>query len=100
MRTITKEELTKILERHKEWLADNSKGERADLSSADLLNFQYQRHVAYFTRADGMLRIGCHFMPVSEWLIGYEELGRADGYTDEELKVYGAFIKQCAEMVR
>jgi len=33
---MNKEELTKILEDHKLWLKDNSKGKRADLTGADL----------------------------------------------------------------
>ena len=124
-RTISADDLKTVLARHKEWLEDSSKGEMANLSSADLrsadlrwadlssanlssanlrwanlLIFQYQRHVAYFTNADGMLRIGCHFMPISEWEIGHAELGKADGYTDIEIKMYGAFIKQCAELFK
>ena len=35
MRTITKEELQEILEKHKMWLNDNG-GEKADLRNADL----------------------------------------------------------------
>ena len=33
---MTKEELDKIIENHKIWINDNTKGERADLSGADL----------------------------------------------------------------
>ncbi len=36
MRTISKEELTQIIERHGKWLRDEEGGERADLSYADL----------------------------------------------------------------
>jgi hypothetical protein len=36
MRTFTKEELRIILEKHSEWIKDNSKGERANLSGSDL----------------------------------------------------------------
>jgi uncharacterized protein YjbI with pentapeptide repeats len=36
MRTIDKEELKEILRKHGEWLIDPNKGERANLSSADL----------------------------------------------------------------
>ena len=39
-------------------------------------------------------------MPISEWEIGYAELGKADDYTDIEIKMYGAFIKQCAELFK
>jgi hypothetical protein len=150
-RTITKDELASILAAHKEWLKDNSKGQRAnlssadlryadlryvdlssanlssadlryadlryvdlssanlssadlryadlryaDLSSADLLIFQFQQHTAYFT-LDGGLRIGCHMLPISEWLIGYKEIGKESGYTLEQIEAYGDFIKLCAK---
>jgi len=36
LRTITPENLKSILDNHKIWLEDSSKGERANLSSADL----------------------------------------------------------------
>ena len=36
MRTITKKELSEILEKHKKWLNDKKGGERADLRGADL----------------------------------------------------------------
>ena len=36
MKTYTSEELKDILEQHKLWLSDNTKGKRADLRSADL----------------------------------------------------------------
>jgi hypothetical protein len=161
-RKIEPDELKRILERHKEWLADNTNGERADLSMAnlrmadlrmadlreadlsganlrmadlreadlsganlrganlsgadlsgadlrwadlrmadlswaDLIIFQFQKHMAYFT-FDGSLRIGCLVMPISEWVIGYEEIGRAEGYTAQQIKAYGAFIEICRSM--
>ena len=68
----------------------------ANLSSANLLIFQFQRHTAYFT-LDGTLRIGCHCLPISEWLETYEDLGKQEGYTQSQIKAYGSFIKLCAE---
>jgi len=68
----------------------------ADLRGADLLIFQFQRHTAYFT-LDGTLRIGCHVLPISEWLISYENLGAEDNYSPAQIKAYGAFIRLCAE---
>jgi len=38
MKEITKDELEKILKDHKDWLADKTKGKRADLHNADLSN--------------------------------------------------------------
>jgi Pentapeptide repeats (8 copies) len=75
----------------------------ADLSSANLryanlVTFQFQKHTAYYT-LDGALRIGCVFMPISEWILGFEEIGESHGYTKQQIKAYGKFIKQCAEMM-
>lgn len=131
-RTLTKEELDKILSDHKEWLIDHTKGARADLScanlryanlssanlssadlryanlsyanlnyanlsNANLLIFQFNRNVAYFT-IDGTMRIGCECMPISEWLIGYKEIGQKHGYSEIEIEVYGDFIRSCAKV--
>lgn len=68
----------------------------ANLSSANLILFQFQRDWAYFT-FDGALRIGCLFMPISEWLAGFEEIGRKHHYTALQIEMYGSFIKTCAE---
>jgi len=37
-------------------------------------------------------------MPISEWLIGYKEIGKASRYSDEQILMYGNFIKSCAEL--
>ena len=50
MRTITKEELESILEKHKLWLGNDPGGERADLSWADLSRADLSR--AYLYRAN------------------------------------------------
>jgi hypothetical protein len=68
----------------------------ADLSSANLIVFQFQQHWAYFT-FDGFLRIGCIHMPISEWEIVFKEIGKKNGYTAIQTKMYGDFIKSCAE---
>ena len=69
----------------------------ADLSFANLVIFQFQRHQAFFT-LDGTLRIGCEVMPISKWLLSFEEIGKANNYSDAQIKAYGGFIKSCAEM--
>jgi hypothetical protein len=69
---------------------------RADLSGANLIVFQFQRHWAYFT-FDGSLRIGCHLMPISEWELGFQEIGKKEGYSDLQIEMYGDFIKSCAD---
>jgi len=70
----------------------------ANLSSANLVLFQFQRHQAFYT-LDGTLRIGCIVMPISEWLIGFEEIGKKEGYNEQQIKAYGNFIKLCAELL-
>lgn len=69
----------------------------ANLTSANLLIFQFNRHQAFFT-SDGMLRVGCMFMPISEWLIGYEEIAKAHRYSEMETEAYGDFIKSCVKI--
>ena len=70
----------------------------ADLRYADLVLFQFQRHQAFYT-LDGTLRIGCLVMPVTEWLIGFEEIGKKEGYNEQQIKAYGNFIKMCSELL-
>jgi hypothetical protein len=69
----------------------------ANLSFANLVIFQFQQHQAFYT-LDGTLRIGCIVMPISEWLLGFEEIGTKYGYNPQQIKAYGNFIKSCAEM--
>jgi len=66
----------------------------ANLSYANLLAFQFQMSWAYFT-FDGTLRIGCECMPITEWMLGYQQIGKKHGYSELQIEMYGAFIKQC-----
>jgi pentapeptide repeat protein len=70
----------------------------ADLRSADLIIFQFRRHQAFFM-LDGTMRIGCIIMPISEWLLGFEEIGKKEGYSELEILAYGNFIKSCAQLL-
>ena len=122
MRTISKQELKNILDKHGKWLIKENGGERADLSSADLryanlssanlssanlsyadlsyadlMIFQFQRHQAFYSLDDN-LRIGCLYLPLDEWVNKFEEIGKREQYSDLQIKVYGSFIKMCAEM--
>jgi len=67
----------------------------ANLRSADLLIFQWQRHVAICTGE--RLIIGCHDKPLIEWAANYEEIGKEAGYSDMQIKMYGKFIEMCIE---
>jgi len=69
----------------------------ADLSSANLMIFQFQRHQAFYSLDDN-LRIGCLYLPLDKWVNKFEEIGKREQYSDLQIKVYGSFIKMCAEM--
>ena len=122
MRIISKQELKDILDKHGKWLRKENGGERvdlsyanlryanlssanlssanlsyADLSYADLMIFQFQRHQAFYSLDDN-LRIGCLYLPLDEWVNKFEEIGKREQYSDLQIKVYGSFIKMCAEM--
>ena len=112
MRIISEQELKNILDKHGKWLIKEKGGERADLSSAnlssanlryadlssaDLMIFQFQRHQAFYSLDDN-LRIGCLYLPLDEWVNKFEEIGKREQYSDLQIKVYGSFIKMCAEM--
>jgi hypothetical protein len=121
VRIISEQELKVILDKHGKWLRKEPDGEKAnlrsadlrsadlrwadlrsanlrwaDLSSADLLVFKFQQHWAYFT-FDGALRIGCIVMPISEWEIGFKEIGKENNYSDLQIEMYGDFIKSTAD---
>ncbi|MCA6565599.1 MAG: pentapeptide repeat-containing protein [Pseudanabaena sp. M151S2SP2A07QC] len=66
----------------------------ADLRSANLMIFQMQRHQAFYT-FDGTLRIGCEVMPITEWALGFKQIGKANGYTGEQIEAYGDFVMMC-----
>ena len=122
MRIISEQELKDILDKHGKWLIKENGGERADLSyadlryanlryanlssadlryanlsSANLMIFQFQRHQAFYSLDDN-LRIGCLYLPLDEWVNKFEEIGKREQYSDLQIKVYGSFIKMCAEM--
>ncbi|MFN7455127.1 MAG: pentapeptide repeat-containing protein [Pseudobdellovibrionaceae bacterium] len=114
MRKISEQELKDILDKHDKWLKSEDGGEKANLSNcdlsfadlsyadlrsanlsfSDLMIFQMQRHQAFYT-FDGTLRIGCEVMPITEWALGFKQIGRANGYTDEQIEAYGDFIMMC-----
>ena len=119
MRTISSNDLKVILDKHGKWLHKEEGGERANLSfanlraanlssanlssanlsSANLIIFQFQKHEAFYT-FDGKLRIGCILMPITEWELGFEDIGHKKNYTPEQIEVYGKFIRMCLQMFK
>ena len=68
----------------------------ADLRYADLIVFKHQKHWAYYT-FDGSLRIGCIVLPITEWKETFDQIGLEEGYTKEQILMYGQFINMCYE---
>ena len=60
------------------------------------LNIQGSRHALYAVSLTE-LGIGCRVYPVTEWLKRYKAIGRANGYTPEEIAEYGLHIKYAAK---
>jgi len=95
MKQFSEQQLKDILDKHGKWLRNEEGGEcadlrganlsYADLSSADLMTFQYQQHVAYYT-FDGTLIIGCIVMPISEWSLRFTDIGTENRYSEDQIK--------------
>ena len=67
----------------------------ANLSRTDLLTFQYQMHLAICIGE--RLVIGCLDKLLTEWASEFEEIGKANGYSHFQIKMYGQFIAMCLE---
>lgn len=74
----------------------------SDLSGAKLNNaifsenklvkfFSYNKHIANYY--DGKLSIGCLTHDLDHWVKNYEQIGKYNQFTEQEIKVYGWFIK-------
>ena len=66
---------------------------RANLSDAigPFTIGSFGRHMAI--AAGGYISIGCKRLTYDKWLEQYEGIGRRNGYTDEEIADYGAWIQ-------
>ena len=75
----------------------------ADLSRANLSRANLSEAVGPFTSgsfgrhhavaAGGFISVGCERHTYEEWLDRYEEIGRANDYTSDEIADYGAWIR-------
>jgi hypothetical protein len=80
----------------------------ADLSEANLsgtimenkfmIEFQFNKHRATFYSYD-RLTIGCEDHNLKYWLNNFKEIGQANNYSEDEIKLYANFIKTCAKMI-
>lgn len=65
----------------------------AHLEGAGLYYFNCGVHIAYYTTADRMLRIGCEYHPIGEWVQDYVAIGNDHNYSPIQIDAYGAIIK-------
>lgn len=66
----------------------------AVLTGAKILYFRYNKHTAYYTYTDN-ISIGCQTSSIKQWKKEYKKIGKSEGYTKDEIEMYGAFIKMC-----
>ena len=105
---MTQDELNECLRLHKLWLDGDLDGKRANLSGADfsgadltktilegkaILSFQFEKHFAYFY--GDKIRIGCHDLSIEEWKEKYQEIGKANDYSEKQIAAYKDFIDLC-----
>ncbi len=118
--------LKEVLEQHRDWLQDNSKETRANLSGADLRGanlskanlskanlsgaylsgadlsftcvkaFYIGKHFGYYH--NGLVKIGCHEDTLKNWLKTYRAVGKKESYTPVQIKQYGIMLRALAAM--
>jgi uncharacterized protein YjbI with pentapeptide repeats len=64
------------------------------LDGKKVITFTFGQHLASYTGLDEIV-IGCHRHSLQHWLANFEEIGRANNYTNEQIEAYGNFIKSC-----
>lgn len=112
---MTQERLNEVLRLHLSWLNDDEGGKCADLSGEDLsfanlfgvklkgakLIGATIPHIGIYTfnlgRDDGWyfegnVQIGCEHHSLEHWLEHYESIGKNAGYSEDEIRRYGAFL--------
>ena len=76
----------------------------ADFSDADLSDAKQKiilitgsRHSIY--AIDNDIRIGCQRQSLEDWLKNYKDVGEKEGYTSEQIREYGLYLKAIAEIL-
>ncbi len=65
--------------------------QEANLQRTNIITFQANRDFAF--HHEGYIKIGCKGMMLDEWLDRYEEIGKEEGYTNQEITMYGHWLK-------
>ena len=79
---------------------------RADLSQANLFgtnltftsiySFTLGKNFGYYF--NGIVTIGCTELPLEQWLKDYKKIGKANGYTDQDIENYGIQLEALSRM--
>ena len=71
----------------------------ANLSGANqyVLRIQGSRH--QINVIDDDVRIGCKRQSIAEWLVNFEEIGKAESYTDAQIAEYGLHLRHIAAVL-
>lgn len=71
----------------------------ADLSHVtDIISFTLGKHFGFYHISKDYLKIGCEGMSLDEWASQYEQIGKSEGYSDVQIKLYGKQIKLIQEL--
>jgi len=66
---------------------------------AGVIGFCLGEHFGFMTLHNQYVRIGCKGMSLDDWLLNYQEVGKIEGYTEEEIRRYGVQLKALKEMI-
>ena len=75
----------------------------ADLYEAEtiqlpVINLNGSRH--HFFYLNGEIQIGCEKHTVAHWIENYSEIGKANDYTEEQIKEYFGYINMVNSLVK
>ena len=72
--------------------------EGVDLEGTGVYFFKGPCRRAIYNSKDDKLYIGCQVHSLDYWLENYVDIGKEHGYTDEDIEVYGNWIKSLKEL--
>jgi hypothetical protein len=61
-----------------------------NLTNTELITFNLGKDPAFYCK--GILRIGCDNYSIEHWVNSYEEIGKENDYSKEEIELYGNVI--------
>lgn len=64
----------------------------------NIISLNLGRHVAvYYFYKNHRMKIGCLDFPIETWVRQFKSIGRSNNYSDDEIQIYGDFIKLCSQ---